>query len=259
MARMPGADWRPIGTNFTDGGMGTILGVTLHIMAGTLAGTRAWFNNPRAEASSHFGTGKAGALDQYVDTADRAWAQARGNPNWISIENEGRGGDALTDAQLDRCAQVLAWAHKVHGVPLQVATSPTGRGLGHHAMGGAAWGGHSACPGPRIIAQKPEIVRRVKLIVAGTADPGITPAPTWTEALVNQLPLVKPGAKGPFSKRVFFLIIACGYGDGLDPEVMDPTVYAPRVVDAVKRLQADRKLDQDGIVGPKTWPELLGL
>lgn len=259
MARMPGADWRPIDVNYTPRGMGSIFGVTLHIMAGTLEGTQAWFGNPQAEASSHFGTGKAGQLRQWVDTRDRAWAQADGNPHWISVENEGRGGDELTDAQLDDCARVLAWAHKTHSVPLQVTSSPNGRGLGHHAMGGAAWGGHSACPGGRIIAQKPEIVKRAKAIVAGKADPGTAPATTWTEDLVNQLPLVEPGAKGPFPKRIFYLAIACGYGQELDDEVMDPTFYAPRVVDAVKRLQSDRHLTPDGLVGRMTWPELLGL
>ncbi len=166
MARMPGADWRPIGGNKTPSGMGQIFGVALHIMAGTLTGTESWFNNPRAEASSHFGTGRAGALRQWVDTRDRAWAQAAGNPHWISIENEGKGGDELTDAQLDACARVLAWAHTEHGVPLRIASSPSERGLGHHAMGGAAWGNHTACPGTKVIAQKAEIVRRAKALLA---------------------------------------------------------------------------------------------
>lgn len=257
MARMPGADWRPIDTNHSDGGMGPILGVTLHIMAGTLEGTQAWFGNPQAEASSHFGTGKKGALRQWVDTSDKAWAQAKGNPNWISIENEGRGGDELTDAQLDRCAQVLAWAHQTHGVPLQVTTSPSGRGLGHHAMGGAAWGNHTACPGGRIVAQKPEIVRRAKAIVAGKTDPAATPATTWTEELVKDLPLVEPGDKGPHPKTVFYLVKARGYGKKLDPAVLDPTVYSPPVVAEVKQLQTDRGLTPDGKVGPKTWPQLI--
>ncbi|MGI5161375.1 peptidoglycan recognition protein family protein [Microbispora sp. CA-102843] len=167
MARMPGAEWSPITVNYTRDGMGEIHGVTLHIMAGTLAGTDSWFRNRAAEASSHFGTGRAGALRQWVDTKDKAWAQADGNPHWISIENEGRGGDDLTDAQLDACARVLAWAHKQHGVPLRVTDSPNGRGLGHHSMGGSAWGGHLACPGVKVLAQKAEIVRRAAALVDG--------------------------------------------------------------------------------------------
>jgi LysM repeat protein len=178
MARMAGATWRPV-PNCTKDGQAEVRGVVVHIMAGTLAGTDAWFRNPAAQASSHFGTGKTGALCQWVDTADRAWAQASGNKAWLSVENEGKGGDTLTSAQLDRNAQVLAWAHTRYGVPLQVANSPTGRGLGYHAMGGTAWGGHSSCPGSKIVAQLSEIVKRAKAITAPTS-PGGGSAPGGT-------------------------------------------------------------------------------
>jgi hypothetical protein len=157
--------------NFTDGGQESVRGVVIHIMAGTLAGTDSWFRNPKAQASSHFGTGKGGALYQWVDTADRAWAQAGGNRDWLSVENEGQGGEALTSAQMDACAKVLAWAHKVHGVPLQLASGPSGRGLGYHAMGGAAWGGHTSCPGSKIVAQLGEILARAKVIAGDVPKP----------------------------------------------------------------------------------------
>lgn len=170
MAIMPGATKRLIPNNFTEGGQESVRGVVVHVMDGSLAGTDAWFRNPTAKASSHFGTGRKGELYQWVDTDDRAWAQAAGNRTWLSVENEGQGGDALTDAQLDRNAEVLAWAHVHDGVPLQVASSPSGYGLGFHAMGGDAWGGHSSCPGTRIVAQLPEIVERAKQLVNATPE-----------------------------------------------------------------------------------------
>ncbi|MER8042599.1 peptidoglycan-binding protein [Streptomyces sp. NPDC094032] len=178
MARMPGAEWRPIPVNYTAKGQKSVRGVTVHIMAGTYEGTDSWFRNPKARASSHFGTSKTGRLRQWVNTADRAWAQADGNPAWISVENEGRGGDKLTDDQLDANARVLAWAHEKYGVPLQVTHSPSGRGLGYHAMGGAAWGNHPSCPGPRIVAQLADIVRRAQAIVDGD-DQAVDPT-TYT-------------------------------------------------------------------------------
>lgn len=176
MARFSAAAWRPIPVNFTRGGQTSVRGLVVHIMAGTLAGTDSWFRNPAARASAHFGTGRAGALYQWVDTHDRAWAQAAGNSSWLSIENEGHGGDTLTDSQLDRCAEVLAFAHRTYDVPLRVAHKPGERGLGYHAMGGAAWGGHTSCPGPRIVTQLPLIVTRAKRIIEGEDDPmaGIT-------------------------------------------------------------------------------------
>ncbi|MFE0762631.1 N-acetylmuramoyl-L-alanine amidase [Streptomyces smyrnaeus] len=164
---MPGATWRPISTNYTNGGQSSVRGVVVHIMAGTLSGTDSWFRNPRARASSHFGTGRTGALYQWVDTSDRAWAQASGNSSWLSVENEGKGGDRLTDAQLDANARVLAWAHERYGVPLKVATSTSDRGLAYHALGGSAWGGHTSCPGSRIVAQLPEIVDRAARLTGG--------------------------------------------------------------------------------------------
>jgi LysM repeat protein len=188
MARFSSATWRPISVNFTKNGQTSVRGLVVHIMAGTLAGTDSWFRNSAARASSHFGTGKDGKLYQWVDTKDRAWAQASGNSSWLSIENEGKGGDALTSKQMDRVAQVLAWAHKVHKVPLQVATTPSGKGLGYHAMGGTAWGGHTACPGPKIVAQLPEIVARAKKLVA-------PPKPPTTHTVVDGDTLYSLGLK----------------------------------------------------------------
>ncbi|MFI0736403.1 N-acetylmuramoyl-L-alanine amidase [Streptomyces sp. NPDC021225] len=175
---MPGAKWRPIPVNYTKGGQADVRGVVVHIMDGSYAGTDSWFRDLKAKASAHFGTSRAGDLCQWVDTADRAWAQADGNRTWLSVENEGRGGDALSDDQLGRCAEVLAWAHKTYSVPLQVANGPSGRGLGYHAMGGSAWGGHTSCPGSRVVAQLAEIVARAKKLAGGTGPSAPSPAAT---------------------------------------------------------------------------------
>ncbi|MFJ4794009.1 LysM peptidoglycan-binding domain-containing protein [Kitasatospora purpeofusca] len=180
MARFSGAQWRPIPVNFTKGGQEAVNGVVIHIMDGSLAGTDSWFRNPSASASSHFGTGKAGALYQWVDTGDRAWAQAGGNRRWLSIENEARSGESLTDAQITRCAEVLAWANRTYGVPLQVTNDPNGRGLGWHGMGGSAWGGHTSCPGSNVRAQFAEIIRRAQQINGGGSSGGGSEAGTYT-------------------------------------------------------------------------------
>lgn len=91
--------------NFTTGraGQKPVL-IVIHIMAGTLKGTDAWFANPASDVSSHYGVGTNGEIHQYVQEKDTAWANGRvyyptskivkekgGNPNIysISIENEG--------------------------------------------------------------------------------------------------------------------------------------------------------------------------
>lgn len=149
-------------------------GLVVHIAEGTFAGTEAWERNPVSQVSSHFVLSAAGELAQMVDIDDRAWTQIAGNRAWLSVECEGHTPHPLTDPQLDAIARLLVKTHQVYGVPLQVATNPDGRGLGHHSMGGVAWG-HLDCPGPNIVAQKPEIVRRAIALTEG-ADMDLTPA-----------------------------------------------------------------------------------
>lgn len=164
------ADWVGPTPNHNTGSV-ECRGVVIHIAEGSYDGTIAWQKNPDADVSSHFIAAKDGRACQMVDTADTAWTQKAGNGHWLSIENEGHVPDKLSSNQVEFAAQILARAHTVYGVPLQVATSPDGRGLGHHSMGshpGYAddWG-HSQCPGSNIINQKPAIVARAKEIVEG--------------------------------------------------------------------------------------------
>jgi hypothetical protein len=176
---MPGADWIGPTPNRRIGGMSDHRGLVLHIQEGYEDGSESWFKNPDSQASAHFLNPKSGQLRQLVDTDDRAWAEAAGNSAWVSIENEGFGGDSLTASQLENAAQLLAWLHQTYGVPLQSTDDPGGSGLGWHGMGGAAWGGHYDCPGEPIKAQRPAILARARQILnpAPPQPPQPTPAP----------------------------------------------------------------------------------
>lgn len=163
--RYPGALWKgPIPNQ--GGTFGPLLGVVLHIMEGTLDGTDNWFHNPLAQASAHFGVGKDGRCWQWVNSEARAWAQAAGNQNYLSVEFEGYHGDALTDAQVAAIAGIVAWS----GISLVKTDIPGSAGLGWHGMGGYAWGGHLDCPGDPIKAQRDAI-----LILAGATHKGVSP------------------------------------------------------------------------------------
>jgi hypothetical protein len=254
MARFSGASWRPIPHNFTGGGQDSVHGVVIHIMDGSLSGTDSWFRNPDAQASAHFGTGKAGQLYQWVDTHDRAWAQAGGNRTWLSVENEGKGGDALTSAQLDRCAEVLAWAHKTYAVPLVVTKDVNGSGLGYHAMGGAAWGGHTSCPGTKVLAQLDDIVARAKKIA------GVAPAPAPAKPTYEPYPgasFFKDGKKSPIIAAMHKRLVAVGcnhYTSSANPDVWgsgDKASYK------AWQLKCGATGDgADGIPGKSTWDKL---
>src|SRR5512138_1410280 len=154
------------------GGMVEYRGLVLHTAEGYYEGTISWQKGANS-VSSHFVVGKsAGEWCQMMDDADGAWTQRAGNYHWLSSENAGFGsrGEGLSAWQVEANARLLAEAHRRHGVPLQVAVNPDGRGLGHHSMGcnwpGGAWG-HCDCPGNAIIAQKAAVVARAKEIIGG--------------------------------------------------------------------------------------------
>lgn len=178
MARMPQAEFIGPTANRNAGKMGPIWGLVLHIQQGYESGSEAWFKNPASKASAHFLNPKSGRLQQLVDTADKAWAQANGNTNWISVENEGFVPDALTPSQVENNALLMAWLHQTDSVALVVTDSTGAGGLGWHGMGGAAWGNHPNCPGIAIKAQRPAILTRTREILGiGAPRPKYQPFP----------------------------------------------------------------------------------
>lgn len=108
--------------------------IVMHVVEGTMAGMRSWFNNPAAKVSAHYGISRAAEIEQYVEESDTAWANGRvlrptselvlarpgNNPNrWtISIEHEGTGSSDLTPAQRKASAWLMADIAKRHGIPL---------------------------------------------------------------------------------------------------------------------------------------------
>ncbi len=256
MAKFSGAVWHSV-RNYTKGGQDQVLGVVVHIMDGTLEGSQSWFNNPAANASSHFGTGKDGQLRQWVDTADRAWAQAAGNRTYLSVENEGRGGDSLTKAQITANAKVLAWAHTKYGVPLVLANKVGDKGLAYHALGGAAWGGHTSCPGSHVVAQLPLIVAEAKAIlqIKDTPAKPTVPAP---KPIPHYAPF--PGDKYFFYGRTSKLVTEVGKAlvrAGYKGYKVGPgPIFGPgdrKGVAWFQRQHAELAGAADGHFGPKTW------
>src|SRR5690554_5798910 len=83
--------------------------------------------------AAHFSVHADGTIDQSRDTKYRSGANLDGNHRVIAIENEDWGGPFgtwnvndghavpdFTDAQIEANAQILAWAHQTHGIPLQL-------------------------------------------------------------------------------------------------------------------------------------------
>lgn len=171
MARYPHARWRPV-SGHTDGPMRSHTGVVLHVNASN-GNLYNWVAGNH-DMSCHFEVYKNGAIEQYIDTADSAWCQMDGNADYLSIETEGYPNEPLTPAQVRAIAGLIAWLHDVHGIPMQLANHPGERGFGWHGMGGAAWGGHTGCPGDKRKAQREDILARART-AAGVASKPAAP------------------------------------------------------------------------------------
>ena len=194
-------------------------GVVLHIAEGSFEGTIAWCQNPKSYVSAHFVVGKVGQCVQLVDTDVTAWSQVAGNGRWLSIEFEGHTGDSLTAPQLTVAAEIMAKTHTVYGVPLQLADSILGEGLGYHAMGGKAWGNHPNCPGAPIIAQRGRILDLAKEIVGGTMQ--LTGPDPWGKGDPNEQAAELRNMHGGFMN---------GY--------QDSTATPNGVIERLKRIEA---------------------
>lgn len=254
--------WRP--TEAHGGPARECRGLVLHIAEGYYQGTIDWQRNKANQVSSHFVVGRtSGELAQLVDTDETAWTQRAGNGHWLSLECAGfttshrlhkthPGWERLSDWQIKTAAMLLVKGHRQYGYPLQLATTSGSRGLGHHSMGGPAWG-HLSCPGDPIVGQKHAILARALQLVG---RPTPVPKPAGTGDIMSALPVVKSGATNNSAvMRVQALanITVGGANVAVDGD------YGPRTVAIVKRVQALARITQDGVVGPKTWAVLLGV
>jgi len=231
--------------------MDGIMGVVLHIQQGTQAGSIAWCKNPESRVSAHFFAPKVGRPVQLVDTADRAWAEASGNPFWLSIENEGYSGDSLSGDQITACALILARAHTEYGVRLAATDDPNNGGLGWHGMGGDAWGGHPDCPGEPVKAQRAAIIGKATVLLGQPAPAPAGNAPPWPGRTLVYV----PGGTQDHGADVLVWqerMRARGWAIAADGW------YGPASERVCVKFQEDSNAHRwplvvDGMVGPKTW------
>lgn len=260
MTRCPFAQWQGSPNEYPGGMDAEPMGVVLHIEQGYEAGTISVFHNPGAQASAHFGVGKDGHIDQFVDTGDGAWAEVAGNRHWISIEHEGFSGESLTPQQISADARLIAWLKGHEGgpgynFPLQTTDDVNRPGLGWHGMGGNNWGGHFNCPGDPIKAQRPTILADVVSLLGGhqPAPPPAPPAPpqpapavgapAWPGRMIHQPPVMNGNDvrewQAQMAHRGWRLAVDGAYGPGSEA--------------VCKQFQAEKHLGVDGVVGPVTW------
>jgi peptidoglycan hydrolase-like protein with peptidoglycan-binding domain len=242
----PGASWKPVVNH--GGTMGQVLGLVLHVQQGD-GSLYGYFDNPAVELSSHWWVSKDGAVEQYVDANEIAWAQAAGNEQYHSVETEGYDYEDLTMAQIEALAELYKWGTKGYSWAMVLSNAPGKRGFAWHGMGGVAWGNHPGCPGTLRMARRQEILN----LAAGGSEPS-PPTP---------IPTPEPAAP-PFPGRLLELIYPT-YMSGSD--VMEwqnrmrvrgwslaaDGVYGPITQGVCISFQQEKGLEVDGIVGPITW------
>lgn len=120
--------------------------ITLHIMAGFLAGTDATFQDTTRGTSATYGIGADGTIHQYVRESNTPWSDSDylSNQTGISIEHEGGLPQApCTQACMDASARLCADIARRHGWTRLWHNGTVGNVYLHREIPGST---HTTCP-----------------------------------------------------------------------------------------------------------------
>lgn len=134
-------------------------------------------------------------------------------------------------------------------------TEPSTGNYGEHICGPAtcAWPGVPPMDGTQWTDRFPGMGGRLvdmSLLVDGFFGP---PPLTWTERLVQELPVVQQGDAGEAVRTVQ------GLCNSRHSPVAVDGLFGPKTRLAVMSAQKAGGITQDGVVGKETWPVLLGI
>lgn len=143
---MDGIIWIGSPNHYDGRGGHSVTHITLHIMAGYLAGTDTVFTNPASQASAHYGIGSDGTIHQYVSESDGSYSDANyeSNNSTISIEHEGGIPQAsCTKACMDASARLCADIARRYGLGRLWHNETKGNVWLHREISGTD---HATCP-----------------------------------------------------------------------------------------------------------------
>ena len=143
--------------------------ITLHIMAGFLAGTDSVFSHSSSQASAHYGIGATGEIHQYVDEANGSWSDANytSNMTTVSIEHEGGIPQAkCTQACVDASARLCADIAQRYGLGMLWHDGTRGNVWLHREISGTD---HATCPdlAPNGLPYQ-QVIDKANKIIGGT-------------------------------------------------------------------------------------------
>lgn len=220
----------------------------------------SWFNNPKAQASSHVGNDAEGNDARFVEDSKKAWTCAAYNSASLNIEQIGFSATSQAiwlsqnEKQLQNTAAWIAhWSEK-HNIPIRKGRVFKGRvllsGVVQHSDLGVEGGNHGDCGEGYPFKH---VLKLAKEIRKGTAPAPAQPVkkkPAKKPA-VNTVPRysrpLKQGSKGKGVTAIQKKLKLTADGD-----------FGPKTEAAVKKFQKSNKLTVDGIVGKRTWAKLFG-
>ncbi|MEU6710020.1 N-acetylmuramoyl-L-alanine amidase [Nonomuraea sp. NPDC046802] len=170
-------------------------------------------------------------------------AQPGGNADWYSCTLMSGPGETPTVAQIDAVRELRAWL---------MDKGVAGAVKGHRDFYS------TDCPGSVLYA----MVRDGTFAKRPSEAPD-QPATSWTENIVKDLPLLRPGVDNYDVKTARAALFARGYlpetvyaAAGLQAW-LERTKYDDEFAGLVKGFQRLKKLDQDSLIGKDTWSALL--
>lgn len=177
MSRYPGAKWRPLKENATQPEIKPTQ-LIFHSAVSKGLSLFDFFEQDKVVVESHMYVQDDGDTEQYIDTNTQADANYKANPRAISVETWDNGDpDTVpwTPKQLRRLADIAAWAHIEHDIPIVRAPSATSPGMGGHTDY-PSWSNvkGKTCPGRARVGQIPLILKMAQAIVDGRLKSPLT-------------------------------------------------------------------------------------
>lgn len=235
---------------------GKIKKITIHHMAGNLSLESCGNVFQNSPASANYGVDSNGRVGLYVEEEDRAWtsSSAENDNQAVTIEVANDGGapnwhvsDKALAKTIDLCVDIC----KRNGIAqLNFNGDKTGS-LTMHKYFKA-----TDCPGPYLESKFPYIADQVNKRLLNAAEPE-RPADQETQAIAActvTLPVIYKGCTGASVNALQTLLVhRYGYStNGIDG------IFGSGTRAAVVKFQEKHGLEDDGVVGPKTWAALLG-
>ena len=222
--------------------------ITIHHMAGNLSVETCGNVFQNSQSSSNYGIGTDGRVGMYVEEANRSWCSfSPANDHravTIEVANDGAAPNwHVSDKALAKLIDLCVDICQRNGIKKLNYTGDKNGNLTMHK-----WFANTNCPGPYLESKFPHIADEVNKRL------GVQPEQKQ-EVCKVELKVLRKGDKGNDVKALQTLLIGYGYscgGSGVDGS------FGSATEKAVRAYQKAKGLSVDGIVGPATWPKLLG-